>query len=120
MKGNKDMIRIVAIAAAFLVMFAIIGFSIYSINHINELNQRSRDKEQGESFASIIAQTTATTSAWDYIRSRETSTETTGTSDEISTDQGVPVNEAAPDAAEQTVTMPVSTEIVSSVNQSLF
>lgn len=113
MKGDKDMIRIVSIAGALLAMFAIIGISIHSINNINRINQKSRDKEEGEVFASMIAQTTATTSVWDYLRGKETSTETTGTGENAESgvvdgegEQEAPVSETEA-APEQTV--PVST-----------
>ncbi len=69
LKDDENLKRIVAIAAALLVMFGIIGISVYSINHIDEINQKNREKEQGKHFAATIAQTTATTSVWDYLKS---------------------------------------------------
>ncbi len=69
MKIDDDMKRIVAIAAAFAAMFAIIGISIHSINSIDKVNQRKREEEKGKNFAATIAQTTATTNIWEYLRS---------------------------------------------------
>ncbi len=69
MKIDDDMKRIVAIAAAFAAMFAIIGISIHSINSIDKVNQRKREEEQGKNFAATIAQTTAATNIWEYLRS---------------------------------------------------
>jgi hypothetical protein len=61
--------RIVAIAAGVLAMLLIIAYSIYSINHIEKINQKRRDSEEGRALASAIAETTATTSIWEYLRS---------------------------------------------------
>ncbi len=76
MKGNEDLIRIVAIAAAFLVMFGIIGIAIYSINNVDTINQKHREEEEGKNIAASIVQTTATTSVWDLLRATEETTET--------------------------------------------
>lgn len=73
MKDN-ELFRIVMIAAAFLVMFFIIGISLHSIQNISNANQKHKDKKEGEAIASIIAQTTATTSIWDYLREKESTT----------------------------------------------
>ncbi len=88
MKGNTDLIRIVAIAAAFLAMFGVIGISIHSINSISSSNQRNQEKKEGEDFAVIVAQTTATTSVWDYLRSKETTTEAVTEGETVSAPDG--------------------------------
>ncbi len=70
--NNEEMVRIIAIAAALLIMFIIIGLSIHSINTINETNQKRKEKENAKEFAASVAQTTATTSIWDALRSTTT------------------------------------------------
>lgn len=67
-KGNEDMVRIIAIAAAFLVMCIIIGISVHSINRIDQSNQEIKDVEAGKQFAASIMNTEATTNIWDYLR----------------------------------------------------
>ncbi len=85
MKDTNDMFRLVIITAAFLVMFLIIGVSLHSVKSANTANQINKDKKEGEHIASIIAQTTATTSIWDYLRDKETTTQTV-TTDSLTTD----------------------------------
>lgn len=112
MKGNEEMIRIVAIAAAFLAMFGIIGIAIYSINSIGKTNQKHEDREEGKTIAATILQTTATTSVWDYIRasSAEAAATTAPESGEaspeetVSPEDGAPVSDAPSD---QTITVTV-------------
>ncbi len=86
-KGNEEMIRIVAIAAALLIMFIIIGVSIHSINNVNKINQKHRDEEKGKEIAASFAQTTATTSIWDTLRSTTTVTVSTDEAGNIITEE---------------------------------
>ncbi len=114
MKGNEDMIRIVAIAAAFLVMFGIIGIAIYSINSISKTNQKHEEREEGKAIAATIIQTTATTSVWDYIRASGEAAATNATEfnaaspEETTSPEGntakMPVSDAPSD---QTITVTV-------------
>lgn len=111
LKGNQDMIRIIAIAAAFLVMFVIIGIAMYSINNIDEINQKKREKEDGKNFAATVVQTTATTNVWEYLRASEEAVQTTAAIefvDETLQPQDESVNEM-PDTSEQTITATVPT-----------
>lgn len=98
-KDDVNLKRIVAIAAAMLVMFGIIGISIYSINHIDEINQKNQEKEQGKNFAATIAQTTATTSVWDYLKST-----TAPPIEETESDASGEGSVADPVESEQTIT----------------
>lgn len=71
-EGNENMIRIIAVAAAFLVMCIIIGISVYSIDRIDKSNQKVKDIEEGKQFAATIIQTEQTTNIWDYLRNTTT------------------------------------------------
>lgn len=71
-EGNENMIRIIAVAAAFLVMCIIIGISVYSIDRIDKSNQKVKDIEEGKQFAATIVQTEQTTNIWDYLRNTTT------------------------------------------------
>ncbi len=102
MKDTNDMFRLVIITAAFLVMIIIIGVSLHSMKNISTANRKNQDKKEGEHIASIIAQTTATTSIWDYLRDKETTTQTV-TTDSLTTavsGEELPAGEEA--AAEET------------------
>lgn len=103
MKGNEDMIRIVAIAAAFLIMFGIIGLAIYSINSISKTNKEHEEREEGKLIAATIIQTTATTSVWDYIRA--SSVEAAAT---IAVESDVISSYETVSSEENSVEMPVS------------
>ena len=92
LKGNEDMVRILAVAAAFLVMCIIIGISLHSIEKIDKANQKGQDIEEGKKYAASIMQTNATTNIWEYLRNTtelQTETETTETEFSETLESGV-------------------------------
>ena len=120
LKGNEDMVRILAVAAAFLVMCIIIGISLYSIEKIDKANQKVQDIEEGKKFAASIMQTNATTNIWEYLRNTtelQTETETTETEFSETLESGV-VIEGSQEEQIESETEPEQTTMVTTKTSS--
>lgn len=64
--------RIVAFAAAFLLVIIIMGLSINYMGKISETNRKRREIDQAKNVAaSMAAETTETMSIYDYLRTTE-------------------------------------------------
>ena len=67
-----------------------------------------QNEKEGEDFAVIVAQTTATTSVWDYLRSKETTTEAVTEGETVSVSDGSGTADIA--EGEEASEAPVPTE----------
>lgn len=112
LKGNEDMVRILAVAAAFLVMCIIIGISLHSIEKIDKANQKVQDIEEGQKYAASIMQTNATTNIWEYLRNTtelQTETETTETEFSETLESGVVIEGSQEEQIESETTFSETT-----------
>lgn len=120
------MIRILAVAAAFLVMCIIIGISLHSIKKIDNSNQKVKDIEEGKQFAASITQPPQTTSIWEYLKNTtepvtetivEETEETLSESDLSQEEQSTEEAETV-DATETTTQAPEETTVATSKTSS--
>lgn len=110
-KGNDDMVRIIAVAAAFLAMCIIIGISVHSIDKIDKSNQIVKDIEAGKQFASSIVQTEQTTNLWEYLRN------TTAPATETTVEESLETQESGAESVNsQEGVIPIITETTFPVN----